>query len=105
MALRSWHRSPGYDLRRASYDHPDFISNALSEDLFRAVLRKSVRGEHPMMKDPRTKRKLSFSLLVLGGLLMFLAPENMWIGAVLFGLGVIMEIAGAVLRQRREPRE
>jgi hypothetical protein len=29
-----WHRSPSYDLRRAPYDHPDFASNALSEDLF-----------------------------------------------------------------------
>ena len=26
-----WHRSPGYDLRRAPYDHPDFTSNALRE--------------------------------------------------------------------------
>jgi CrcB protein len=33
-----WHRSPGYDLRRAPYDHPDFTSNALSEDLFSASL-------------------------------------------------------------------
>jgi hypothetical protein len=33
-----WHRSPGYDLRRTLYDHPDFTSNALSEDLFRASL-------------------------------------------------------------------
>jgi NAD(P)-dependent dehydrogenase (short-subunit alcohol dehydrogenase family) len=33
-----WHRSPGYDLRRPPYDHPDFTSNALSEDLFSASL-------------------------------------------------------------------
>jgi hypothetical protein len=36
---RSWrcaprHRSPGYDQRRAPYDHPDLNSSALSEDLF-----------------------------------------------------------------------
>jgi len=37
-----WHRSPGYDLRRAPYDHPDFTSNALSEDLFSA----SLNGQH-----------------------------------------------------------
>ncbi|OJY10892.1 MAG: hypothetical protein BGO99_04020 [Nitrosospira sp. 56-18] len=37
-----WHRSPGYDLRRAPYDHPDFISNALSENLFSA----SSNGQH-----------------------------------------------------------
>jgi len=33
-----WHRSPSYDLRRAPYDHPNFASNALSEDLFSASL-------------------------------------------------------------------
>ena len=38
-----WHRSPGYDLRRAPYDHPDFTSNALSEDLFSASLISHVR--------------------------------------------------------------
>ena len=35
----SWHRSPSYDLRRTPYDHPDFSSNAFSEDLFSASLR------------------------------------------------------------------
>ena len=35
-----WHRSPGYDQRRAPYDHPDFNSNALSEDLFSGSLKK-----------------------------------------------------------------
>jgi hypothetical protein len=53
-----------------------------------------------MMANPRTKRKLSLSLLVLGGLLIFLAPEKNWVGTVLFGLGIAVEIAGAVLRQR-----
>ena len=38
-----WHRSPGYDLRRAPYDHPDFNSNALSEDLFSGSLNKPDR--------------------------------------------------------------
>ncbi|MBN9125792.1 MAG: hypothetical protein J0I90_00230 [Nitrosospira sp.] len=58
-----------------------------------------------MTGNPRSKRKLSLPLIILGGLLMFLAPENIWVGAVLFGLGIIVEIAGAVLRQRREPGE
>jgi hypothetical protein len=39
-----WHRSPGYDLRRAPYDHPDFTSNVLSEDLFRASLKGFPNG-------------------------------------------------------------
>jgi len=33
-----WYRSPGHDLRRAPYDHPDFTSNALGEYLFSASL-------------------------------------------------------------------
>jgi hypothetical protein len=33
-----WHRRSSYDLRRAPCDHPDFISNALREDLFRGSL-------------------------------------------------------------------
>ena len=47
-----WHRSPSYDLRHAPYDHPDFTSNALSEDLFSASLMQplglpiSVRAGH-----------------------------------------------------------
>ncbi|HEU4854664.1 MAG TPA: hypothetical protein VFS89_05160 [Nitrosospira sp.] len=46
----------------------------------------------------RTKRLLSVVLLILGGMLMFFAPENIWIGALLFGLGLGLEIAGLVLR-------
>ncbi len=38
-----WYRRPSYDLRRAPCDHPDFISNALREDLFRGSLARSVR--------------------------------------------------------------
>lgn len=32
---------------------------------------------------------------------MFLAPENIWIGALLFVLGVGVEIAGLVLGHRK----
>jgi hypothetical protein len=34
-------------------------------------------------------------------MLMFFAPENIWIGAVLFALGVGLEIAGLVLGHRK----
>jgi hypothetical protein len=37
-----WHRSPSYDQRRAPYDHPDFNSNALSEDLFSGFLNSQI---------------------------------------------------------------
>ncbi|SEK67377.1 hypothetical protein [Nitrosovibrio tenuis] len=53
-----------------------------------------------MIRNPRTKRLLSVPLLILGGLLMFLAPENIWIGAILFVLGIGVEIVGLVLAHR-----
>ena len=53
-----------------------------------------------MIRNPRTKRLLSVPLLILGGLLMFFAPENIWMGALLFLLGVGVEIAGLVLAHR-----
>ncbi len=55
-----------------------------------------------MVRNPRIKRILSISLLVLGGILMFFAPENIWIGALLFALGVGVEIAGLVLAHRND---
>ncbi|MDN5753359.1 MAG: hypothetical protein L0H15_08765 [Nitrosospira sp.] len=54
-----------------------------------------------MIRNPRTKRFLSVTLLVLGGVLMFLAPENIWIGAMLFVLGIAVEIAGLVIGHRK----
>lgn len=54
-----------------------------------------------MIKNPRSKRILSISLLVLGGILIFLAPENAWIGLVLLVLGLGVEIAGVVLGPRK----
>ena len=49
----------------------------------------------------RTKRVLSISLMILGGILMFFAPENIWIGALLFILGLGIEIAGLILRHNK----
>lgn len=54
-----------------------------------------------MSTNPRTKRFLSITLVILGGVLMFLAPENIWIGALLFALGVGLEIVGLVLGHRK----
>lgn len=53
-----------------------------------------------MIKNPRTRRILSLALLILGGVMLFLAPAEMWAGAILVALGIALEIAGAVLRHR-----
>jgi drug/metabolite transporter (DMT)-like permease len=62
-------------------------------------------NQHPhkeaaMIGNRRARRILSLVLMALGGLLLFLAPEDFWIGTLLLCLGVALEAAG-VLMQRR----
>lgn len=40
----------------------------------------------------RHRRTLSTALIVFGGILFFLAPDNAWIGAVLAIAGVVVEL-------------
>lgn len=51
-----------------------------------------------MIRNPRVRRTLSLLLLVLGGVLLFLAPKDVWIGLVLLAAGLALEVAGAVLQ-------
>ena len=52
-----------------------------------------------MLKKTRSRRTLSLFLIVLGGVLIYLAPE-IWAGVVLLGLGVLLELAGVMLERR-----
>lgn len=52
-----------------------------------------------MVGKRRPRRILAGFLVVLGGVLMFLAPE-MWVGAVLLGLGVAVELTGIALEHK-----
>ena len=52
-----------------------------------------------MIRNPRTRRILSVVLMALGGLLLFLAPEDIWIGTLLLGLGVALEVAGTLMHR------
>jgi hypothetical protein len=46
---------------------------------------------------------LSVLLLVLGGVLMFFAPENnILYGAVIVALGIVLEIAGVIVGHGKE---
>lgn len=53
-----------------------------------------------MIKNPRTRRTLAVALLILGGVLLFLAPDDAWAGVVLLALGVMLEIAGLMFAHR-----
>lgn len=47
-----------------------------------------------MIKNTRTRRRISLGLLASGGILFLLAPENAWMGLGLIGIGVLLEIIG-----------
>ncbi len=53
-----------------------------------------------MIQNVRTRRALSLGLVVLGGILLFLAPEDVWIGVLLVALGLVLEIVGVLLGRR-----
>jgi len=52
-----------------------------------------------MIKNPRTRRTIAVILIVLGAILMFLAPE-VWQGALLLALGVVLELFGIALEHK-----
>lgn len=54
-----------------------------------------------MIKNVRMRRAVSLALIVLGGVLLLLAPEDIWIGAILVGLGIALEVVGIALGHGR----
>jgi Zn-dependent membrane protease YugP len=56
-----------------------------------------------MIKNPIIRRTLSIVLLVVGGLFIFLAPQNAWIGFVLLGAGLMLEIISYDIRHDDKP--
>jgi len=52
-----------------------------------------------MMRTRRTRRWIAAALVVLGGVLMALAPE-IWAGLVVLGVGVLVELAGIALERK-----
>jgi hypothetical protein len=52
-----------------------------------------------MTMGRKTRRALAGTLVVLGGVLIFLTTE-VWVGVVLLVLGVVLEVAGIGLERR-----
>lgn len=52
-----------------------------------------------MSNKQRSRRVLAGFLVLLGGALMFLAPE-IWAGLALLVLGVVIELAGIALERK-----
>lgn len=66
-----------------------------------AMMKQEQEKEAEMIRNPQTRRALALILTVLGGVAIFLAPENIWIGALLLVLGVALEMAGMLMQRRR----
>lgn len=56
------------------------------------------------MTNPPRSRILSIVLILLGGLLLYLAPDDSWIGVVLALAGVAVELIAVLLRHRKNSR-
>lgn len=54
-----------------------------------------------LIKNPKTRRTASFSLIGIGGVLLFLAPEGVVFGWVLLLLGIGLEFIGIALGHRQ----
>jgi len=52
-----------------------------------------------MLRKRRSRRVLATILVVLGGVLMLLAPE-IWAGLIVLALGVVIELAGIALERK-----
>ncbi|WP_155837618.1 hypothetical protein [Herminiimonas sp. CN] len=61
-------------------------------------------GMH-MTQHPQLRRALSVGLVVLGCILIFLAPNNVWIGAVLAIAGIVVELIAFKLAKSNEDKK
>lgn len=52
-----------------------------------------------MIKNQRIRRTIAAIMIVLGAILMLLAPE-VWPGALLFLSGIVLELAGIALEHK-----
>ncbi len=53
-----------------------------------------------MLRYRRSRRALALFLVVLGGVMMFLAPEDVRGGLAVLALGVVIELVGIALERR-----
>ncbi len=52
------------------------------------------------IRNTKSRRAISLSLLVAGGVFIFLAPDDVWVGVALLVVGVALEIIGARMHRQ-----
>jgi drug/metabolite transporter (DMT)-like permease len=55
-----------------------------------------------MTRHSQLRRIFSVVAMVAGAILIFLAPDNAWVGIAMVLLGVAIELLGIILRHRRD---
>jgi len=53
-----------------------------------------------LIKNKRLRRGIGLALVIVGGLLMWFAPEEAGVGVFLLAAGVLLEIVGIALERR-----
>lgn len=90
------------ELRRAAQLRAWFLHIKVPETIIANALPldEPVFGEDAhMIKNQRTRRISAVILVVLGAILMLLAPQA-WPGALILGLGIALELAGIALEHK-----
>lgn len=66
------------------------------------MMNQESEEEIEMIRHPRKRQALALFLTILGGVAFFLAPEGIWVGALLLGLGLALEVAGRMMQRDRQ---
>jgi len=61
-----------------------------------------VNGGNSMVKNPLGRKLLSVVLVIAGAVLIFLAPDHIWVGGVMAALGVGIEFIRIVVDEHRK---
>lgn len=58
-----------------------------------------------MLRQPHLRRAFSAVLVIVGAILIFLAPGNVWIGAAVAALGIVIELIAFWLARSSDDRK
>lgn len=78
----------------------DSLSTGRPASLAGPIMKHAGSEEAPMIRNPRIRRSVALALMVVGGIFIFLAPDDVALGVVLLVLGLGLEVAGTLMQRR-----